>query len=223
MAAGRPAGKNAGKAKAHKKRKPPVNGCVYTDAMSDAYWQGRQDGKSTATQMTHRAEPKNVRVRALAVTAAGRPDVQELAVSEETAAAAAVFEPPVETELAVPETAETVIAPAEPAENRPEDIAVMNNTEKSPAVVQPEESTYSLKRGEIISGNVRAVTPVYRIEGTPVQNVAVPVQKPHDGQKDAAAVEKVQRWKLASAVHLLERNGYKVIPPASSSEEGESK
>lgn len=49
------------------RRVPEVNGTVYTDEMSKAYWRGLQDGEATAVRMVKRSRPENVRVRSLAL------------------------------------------------------------------------------------------------------------------------------------------------------------
>ncbi len=190
-------------------RRPPVNGCVYTDGMSDAYWRGRKDGKDTAVTMINRAEPKNVRVRSLAVVAGGK---AEQALSTDL---------PV-TYLEQPENIqpETIALPDEPQErglvstktktDQPNNIAVMKNSEKTIATPeQAENTTYSLRKGEIISGNVRAVKPTYKIEGETVY--LKPVESPQKEikqsqsrkQTESQAGSFIQRWSEISFLRKL--------------------
>ncbi len=115
------------------RRVPEVNGTPYTEGMSEAYWKGMQDGESTAARMVRRSDPRNVRVRSLAVIS-DEPEEQGIALNEDTAAggqiavhtqpvtAPAVIEPEKPAAIAVPEargsasiiTAEQVSAPPAP-------------------------------------------------------------------------------------------------------------
>ena len=104
------------------RRVPEVNGTAYTEGMSEAYWRGMQDGESTAARMVRRADPKNVRVRALAVMS-DEPEEQGIAVIDpqvedgqlalmEEQTAVAVIEPEDNAgQMALPETGKST-APA---------------------------------------------------------------------------------------------------------------
>lgn len=106
------------------RRVPEVHGTAYTEGMSDAYWRGIHDGESTAARMVRRADPRNVRVRSLAVIS-DEPEEQGLSLPEEKTAypvpaepqSTAVARPEQRTEQAAvyePQPTEIAAAPSQP-------------------------------------------------------------------------------------------------------------
>lgn len=161
--------KPAGKKKPDARRRPGYCGTAYTDGMSNAYWKGVTDGETTAARMIHKPVVR-VRRRALAVISSGDETPLTPAVPEAEETAAAVYAPKNEQLSQVQQPKSTAAAVIErDAENlklieaQPrtgaQETAVMNinNNRTNSAIIPPQQNsevTYSLKKGEIISGAV---------------------------------------------------------------------
>lgn len=159
--------KKSGKKKSAARR-PAHCGTAYTEGMSNAYWQGLTDGETTAARMINKPAVR-IRRRALAVISSDEGANLTPAVPEAEETAAAVYAPRKEGLAEVQQPKSTAAAVIERNENMGlldasphtdvQETAVMNinDNRTNSAIATPQqdaEVTYSLKKGEIISGAV---------------------------------------------------------------------
>ena len=206
----KPSGK--GRKKTSARRRPGYCGTAYTEAMSNAYWQGLSDGETTAARMIHKPAVR-VRRRALAVipSSEGTPLTPAVPEAEETAAAVyapnneqlAQVQQPKSTAAAVIErdTENTKLIEAQPRREAQE-TAVMNinDNRTNSAIVTPQQNaevTYSFKKGEIISGAVGTGRP------NAVSAPAVQKNTPSGKAADKKANGIVQSWREISLPRKL--------------------
>lgn len=199
----KPTGKPTCKKKTAARRRPEYCGTAYTEGMSNAYWKGVTDGETTASRMIHKPAVR-VRRRALAVISLGDETPLTPAVPEAEETAAAVYAPkneqlaqavpPEATAVAVLErdAEHTQLIEAQPRTGAQE-TAVMNINDNriNSAIVTPQQTaevTYSLKKGEIISGAVGTGVSAAQTKASPApqKNAArnsTPSGKSNSGKK----------------------------------------